>query len=307
MTRGKPDVSILIVSYNSQRFLPRCLAAVENASSGLNCEVLFMENGDRGSEALVEALCPSARIVAGRGNIGFAAANNLLAKQASGRWLLLLNPDAEIEPDAIAALLEAAAANRDFGILGGMTVIDRETGASLPPLEPPGFRMAIKSMFGVLGRKWPQYSARRVIPVQAASGGFLLVEHGIWERLSGLDERFFLYAEDLDLCIRARRQGVKVGMVPEARAHHAIGSGASYAPQRQTYQMLGNATYVRKHFARPIAPLVLLLLWLSICVRAFGAMILGIGMSRYRQMFRGLAPLALRPHRWFWGYPSSTE
>ena len=302
MTCGKPDVTVLIVGYYSQEFLPSCLTALERASAGLNSEILFIDNGDGESDALVRQLCPAARIVPGQGNIGFGAANNLLAKQAQGRWLLLLNPDTEIEPGAIGYLLEAARTHPEFGILGGMTVTDRNTGSLLPPLSPPGPGTAIRGMFGAARQQWKLSGSEQLVPVQVTSGGFMLVERDVWRRLGGFDERFFLYGEDFDLCTRARNIGVGVGIVPGAKAFHAIGSGAPYSPQRLTSQMRGNATYVRKHYRQPSGTLVLALLWLSVCVRLFGAMLLQLGSEHYRRMFRGYVPLAFKPQRWFAGY-----
>ena len=107
------DVSVLIVGYNSGRYLKSCLHHLRQAIQDLNVEVLFVNNGDDASEELVRDLLPDTIIVSSRGNIGFAAGMNLLAESATGSLLLLLNPDVELHTDAIVELCAAARRNYD--------------------------------------------------------------------------------------------------------------------------------------------------------------------------------------------------
>lgn len=303
MTEQPPKVSVQLVGYHSQAYLPRCLDAIARAATGIPSELLFIDNGEGQSEEIVRAIAPAARIEPGKGNIGFAAANNLLARRARGDWLLLLNPDTEIEPDAIRQLLAAAAAHPQFHLLAGQTVIDRASGVALAPLEPPGLRMALKSMAGSLSAPAESQPKEQIVPVAAASGGFLMVKRAAWNRLGGMDERYFLYGEDIDLCQRARNIGFGIAIVPGARAVHEIGGGSFYSPRRQLLQMRGNATYVRKHFSPIAASLILFALWISLCLRSLVACVLKGSNPRYRAMFRGIAPLAARPWQWWKGYP----
>ncbi|MGQ7829925.1 glycosyltransferase family 2 protein [Altererythrobacter sp. Z27] len=297
-----PRLSILIVGFNSSRFLPDCIGSLDLASRRHSFELLFIDNGGDGSAEMITRLQPAAIVLPGRGNIGFAAANNLLARQASGEWLLLLNPDTELYPGAIDLMLDAAASAENYGILGGTTVIDKQSQALLPELELPDHRTILRGLVGRAPRKSALPGTDPVASVSATSGGFMLIRRSVWKELSGLDDRFFLYGEDMDFCHRAQDAGWKVGRVAAARIFHDIGSGEFVSPQRLKYRETGTATYHHKHFSGPRAWAHVALMWLSIFVRtilAGAAQFVGTGQ---RARFRSLAPLAFKPWSWMRGY-----
>ncbi|PKP92104.1 MAG: hypothetical protein CVT75_08180 [Alphaproteobacteria bacterium HGW-Alphaproteobacteria-14] len=121
-TSDLPHVSILVVAYNSQAIIGDCLASIPAGCSRFTYEVLLIDNGDGASADLVSAQFPEVMIVPSQGNVGFAAGNNLLAAQASGEHLLLLNPDVVLKPEAIDLLLDATKAYPAASAWGGVTL-----------------------------------------------------------------------------------------------------------------------------------------------------------------------------------------
>ena len=295
-----PEISVLVVGFNSASMLEKCFAAIERSIAGHSAEVLFINNGSDHSEAIIRARFPKVCIFQSQGNIGFAAANNYLAQHALGRYLLLINPDTEIDVDAVGLLLGAVHDEPLYDILGGTTLLAGEPNQEMPVLSLPSTYRLFREIW--TRRSTNHRAGNAPMPVEATSGGFMLVRRELWQQLGGMDERFFLYAEDLDLCKRAAETGAKIGEMPSAKIRHDVGSGAFYSRTRQLYQAKGNATYQWKHSHVPFAIANIGLIWLRFFIRALGAAMLAPVSKRHRKIFKALAPLALMPWRWVFGY-----
>jgi N-acetylglucosaminyl-diphospho-decaprenol L-rhamnosyltransferase len=302
MDQDQCDVSILVVGYNSARHLDACMGSIAGAIGSYSHEVLFVNNGTDDSEALVADRYPDVLFKESKGNIGFAAANNYLARQARGRWLLLLNPDTELTSHAIDNLLDVAERHVEYVILGGLIVAAGDHPQSLALLEFPSLSSIGRGIVGRASRRISLEKGLEVIPADAVSGAFLLVRHETWINLGGMDSTFFLYSEEMDLCRRAKLAGNGVGLVPSSRVHHDTGSGDIYAPARMQYQMMGNAHFYRKHFSAPYAWACLLLHWISALTRFVLGGLLIWRDPRYGQMSKGFRDPALRPWSWMGGY-----
>ncbi|RGP41506.1 hypothetical protein BPTFM16_01812 [Altererythrobacter insulae] len=302
-TKPQFDVSILVVGFNSARFIERCFDAIERAVLGFHAQVLFINNGSDNSEAIIAEAFPWVEIIKSRGNVGFAAANNLLARHSSGEHLLLLNPDTAIDADAVSKLVDAAQMRPSFGILSGTTFIDSGGGAVLPMLTLPATGTLLRNLFPARELPTP-YGKSEVVEVEAVSGGFMFVRRDVWTALGGLDEQYFLYAEDLDFCHRAHQIGAKVGLVPNAEIRHTVGSGDQFSPERLRYKAKGDATYVRNHFSPIRAALNLFLMWLGFTIRWKAALLFSPFSKSRRERLWALAPLVFAPRRWMTGYPS---
>lgn len=303
MTDEAIETSILIVGYNSRRYLEKCLSSIPGASKRNRWEVIFVNNGTDNSVPYLAEAFPDVEIVPSRGNVGFAAANNLLARRARGKWLLLLNPDTQLEPDAIDLLLDAAQSYSDFQILAGATYTGDPPRLAVPPTVLPNLWDLTKGVIGIQPKP-TDLAGQGVVDVESVNGGFMLVNAGMWERLGGMDEGFFLYTEEVDFCKRCLEAGGKIGFVGESRIHHDLGSGTNLSPERIRFMATGSAHYYRKHFARPYADLCVLMLWLSCLARFIIANLFRWKDERYGRMARAFAFVALKPRRWFLGYRS---
>ena len=302
LAKPKYDMSILVVGFNSARFIERCFGAIERAVTGLNAQVLFINNGCDDSETIIAEAFPWVQIIKSRGNVGFAAANNLLARHSSGEYILLLNPDTAIGTDAVSKLVDTAQIQPSFGILSGTTFIDSEAGQVLPTLKLPTTSTLLRNLFPTNEIPTPSCESE-VVEVEAVSGGFMLVQRDVWTALNGLDEQYFLYAEDLDFCLRAHQSGAKVGLVPSAEIRHSVGSGDQFSPDRLMYKAKGNATFVQNHSSPIRAVLNLFLMWLGFVIRWKAALLFSPFSKNHRQRFRALAPLVFAPQKWMTGYP----
>ncbi|WP_172970123.1 glycosyltransferase family 2 protein [Erythrobacter sp. THAF29] len=299
-----PALSILIVAYNSRHFIRDCIAAIPEACADVEHEVIMIDNGDDGTAALVEELYGNVRILPSRGNIGFGSACNMLAAEARGRRLVLLNPDTIAFPGSIAALHQAAQKFPEFAAIGGASV-DRTGHDPKPMLSAlPRFSTVWRGMIGMTSNDMNILSDRdgSVFEVEAVNGGFCIIDAAVWRDLGGFDESFFLYGEDVDLSLRIAHLGKSIGYVPSARVFHDVGSGDFFSPASHRFKTIAAAHYANKHFSARRALAYKLVLWLHFLVRYAVGGILGFAVSRYRSISRANRPVAFNPNCWWHGF-----
>ena len=255
------DLTVIVVSYDSAAFLPACREALRRHTRGIAYEVVVVDNASRdGSAELVRRDWPAARLLVNPENRGFARAVNQGAAGAAGRHLLLLNPDAEIGAEALDRCVAFLDAHPDVGVVGARVenpdgTLQRACRRSVPTPLVSLFRL------GGLRRLFPRHPAARAynlddadpartLDVDAVSGSFLMARREAWERAGGLDERYFLYAEDIDFCLAVKAAGYRVVYYPEAVVVHHKGASsrrASRAANREFHRAM--ALFHRKHFA----------------------------------------------------------
>jgi GT2 family glycosyltransferase len=251
-----PEVTVLIVSYNTRERTLACVRSVLAHPPAAATEIVVVDNDSAdGSADALELEFPTVRVVRSGGNLGFATAVNLGARLSSADYLLLLNPDTIVLPGALAALLGFARAHPEHGLYGGRTF--REDG-ELDPSSCWGaptlwsltcFALGLSTAFAgspvfdpeSLGR-WQRDTVRRV-PV--VTGCLLLVSRGDFERIGGMDERFFLYGEDAEFSLRATRAGMRPVIVPEAAIVHAVGASTGARGRKMTMVLAGKVTLLR--------------------------------------------------------------
>jgi len=249
-----PDVSVLVVAYRSRTDLAACLGCLGPAAGPLELETLVVDNasGDGSVEMLRERF-PEAALVANEVNRGFAAAVNQAAGLAHGRRLLLLNPDARPAPGSVAALVDVLEARPRAGLAGAQLFHPDGTAQASAWPAPGLLTLGFEALF--LYNLFPGSRLHGLMPagaepvvVETLSGACLLVERDLFLSLGGLDERFFLYFEDTDLCLRARAAGREALLVPGAQAVHAIG-GSAFQDRRDFFLRFHESRrrFIRKH------------------------------------------------------------
>jgi GT2 family glycosyltransferase len=224
-------VSVLVVAYRSRAHLPGCLDALPAAADGLRTETIVVDNasGD-GTVAWLQAERPGVRVIENARNVGFAAAVNQAAREARGEALLLLNPDAAPSPGSLRHLVDALSVGAS---IAGPQLLDPDGTPQPSAWRAPGAGVVLFDAL-LLRAVWPDSPYDHLslppgaapVPVPCLSGACLLVRRAVFEELGGLDEGFFLYHEDFDLCLRAAAAGHRVWAVPAARASHAVGGSA---------------------------------------------------------------------------------
>ncbi|HEV3232252.1 MAG TPA: glycosyltransferase family 2 protein [Candidatus Dormibacteraeota bacterium] len=222
--RGAPAASVIVLNYNGAGVLPDCLAALAGQELAGGFEVLVVDNGSGdGSAELVRRDFPGVRLVEAGRNLGFAAGNNLGMREARGPYLVLLNNDTRVRPGWLAALVAAADTDPRAGAVtakilfaasgaiqnAGSLLLSDGSGADR------GFEQVDTGQFDT-----PE-------EVFAGCGASLLLRRRALEATGGLDEDFFMYYEDTDLCWRLRLRGWRVLYEPRAVVDHlhAVTSG----------------------------------------------------------------------------------
>jgi len=250
----------IIVTHNSGASIQACLEAL----AGQDCEVVVVDNAssDDTLQRVQEfaARCP-ARLITNEKNLGFATAVNQGARDAEGDVLLILNPDAIAEPDAIAALLRCMDATGADAVGGALQEADGQPArgfafrraATLAPLICEALLVNQLLPGNPINRRYrcldADYSQQQ--EVEQPAGACLAVRRTGWDKLGGFDEQFFpVWFEDVDFCKRLREQGGKIFYCPEARFYH---SGAHSISQlsfraRQIFWYGNMLLYARKHF-----------------------------------------------------------
>ncbi len=243
--------SVLIVSYGARERLRRCLARL-----GGSAETVVVDNASPdGSAEMVRSEFPWARLVPWGENRGFSAAVNEAVRLARGDLLLLLNPDCVVEPGALAQM-PAALARLPGAQAVGFRQVDEQGGYQLTVGPPPSFALELVRRTvqrrldhgdARLGRLLDRLLARpRRVPWVA--GSVLLVRRDAFERVGGFDERFFLYFEDIDFCLRLAAEAGPVYYDPSITVMHVRGESARSAPElaRRAYRE-SQLYYWQKH------------------------------------------------------------
>lgn len=270
-TTNVPQLSILIVSYNTRAMTLACLDSVVRETSRVSYELIVVDNASQdGSATAIAAHQAGPHLFALAHNIGFGRANNVAARAARGEFILLLNPDTEIRDGAIDKLIEFAARNPKAGIWGGRTIFadgrlnPASAWARMTPwrlfCRASGLTaLAANSGFcnGEAYGGWQRDSEREV---DIVSGCFLLIKRDLWESLGGFDPTFFMYGEEADLCLRAIRRGAKPRVTPLATIVHHGGASEPARADKMVRLLTAKATLIQRHFP---APLVTLGLWLQ--------------------------------------------
>ena len=255
------DLSIVIVTFNSARHIAACVASLRPALAGLSAEIVAVDNAS--ADGTVDRLreLPDVRVVAMPENRGFAAGVNAGLQASSGRYVAWINPDTEVAGGRFADVVAWLDAHPDTGI-AGLRLLDHHGNVEPSDRGFPGFHSALGHRYSLLTRLWPgnPFSRRYLRTgedrdgVRAAdwvSGAALVHRRDLAEQLSGLDEGFFMYCEDVDFCYRARQRGSLTRFVPFVTLRHEIG-GSSMAVKAAMIRARHDSLwrYYRKHYRR---------------------------------------------------------
>ena len=244
-------LSIVIVNFNAREYLERCLESLTAAPPAMAHDIVVVDNASTdGSVRLVRSRWPSVTVIENAANLGFAAGNNIGIRASRGSSILLLNNDTIVPPGAIDSLVAALLEHPDAAVAGPLLVDDAgRTELSFGPMISPLGELRQKWITKLYARRWGPASrwveraTARDRYVDWVSGACLLVHRIDAERVGLLDERYFLYTEDVDFCASIRRTGRRVLFTSAARVVHRRGRSRATAPAAM------NAAYRRSHLA----------------------------------------------------------
>ncbi len=266
---SRPRISVVIVSYHTGPVLKTCVDSVVE-QLGDN-DLIIVDNGnDAESSAFLRTGAARGlfKLRTGHGNVGFAAGCNIGAREANGKYLLLLNPDCILPANALCSFDEIACRlDRDFVL--GARILDPDgveqrgsRRATLTPLNAliEGLGLGGKWRYGQLYLHHQPLGTGDVFDVPVVSGACLLTQAATYWRIGGMDEGYFLHVEDIDFCFRAARSGVRVMFCPEIEVRHVKGTSAASRLFVEWHKAKGFARYFVRHFTLswwlPLVPLV---------------------------------------------------
>ncbi len=280
-----PLVSVIVVTWNSQPLLASCVRAIPTALGQLLGEVIIIDNASTdGTAAAARSAAASQNltVMALERNYGFAAANNRGIRQARGEYVLLLNPDTELAPGAIAALVQCARQHQAAIVGAHHRHADGTTQPSVrrdPTLR--AMALVLLKVHRFLPRLEPleRYGAadfdyHTTQPVEQVAGSCLLISRTAIEKIGLLDEHYYLWFEEVDWCRRARQAGLSVWYCRQAAVKHFGAQSFSQlsALSRQWQFDRSLRYYFRKHqhwlawvVLALLTPFSLLLAWISQC------------------------------------------
>ncbi len=254
------DLSVVIVSWNTRDLLGACLRSIDSGRGALNVEVIVVDGGSSdGTPDMLTKEYPWVRLIARSDNVGFPKGNNIGLAEAQGRLLLLLNPDTEIEGEALSTMAHYLDTHRDVGIVGAKL------------LNPDGSIQSSRRRFpslatGFFESTWLQpiapnslmeryYAAdlpdNVVSEVDWLVGACLMTHRAVLEDVGPMDEAYFMYSEELDWCRRVKEAGWKVVYLPEARIVHHVGKSSEQAvTERHINYQRAKLRYFRKFHGR---------------------------------------------------------
>ena len=251
-----PELVIVIVSYNTWGCLDACLRSLHASPPRCSHTIVVVDNGSRdGSVARVRAAWPAVRIIDAGRNLGYAAANNAAIRATDSELLLLLNSDTLVPPGAVDRLVEQLRADAGAAAVGPrLTDADGNVELSWGPSVTPWSDAWRKLQGALLARRLPGLSAwiagaaSRARYADWLTGACLLVRRADACDAGLLDERFFLYFEDVDFCLALRRRGRRLRFVHEVTVvHHRGRSGASAPAGTRTAYRRSQLAFYRKH------------------------------------------------------------
>jgi GT2 family glycosyltransferase len=294
-----PALSIVIVSYNCREHLLRCLASLREEARHLPCEVIVVDNASTdGTVAAVRQRHPDVLLVTSARNRGFAWASNRGLERARGHQLLLLNPDTVVPPRALERAARALEERPAVGMLGCKLVrpdgtLDKACKRGSPtPLSSLAYftglsRLAPRSRLA-------RYTAGHIgedetSVVDAVNGAFMLVRREALDAVGPLDERYWLYMEDLDWCYRFHQHGWPVLYWPEVEVVHVKGgSSGRHRRWRTNYAFHRSMWLFYRIHQAPTRPFVVTaLVWLGVWSK--------LAVSALRSALSGRRQRRLRP------------
>jgi GT2 family glycosyltransferase len=210
------QASIIIVAYNAQAYLEKCLSSVLE-TSGARCEVILVDNASSDGSAEVAAQkFPHIRVIRNENNLGFGQGNNLGAQGATGQYLVFLNPDTLVEPGWLEALITALEDNPRAGLVTSKILLLNDP----ERINTCGNAIHLTGLTVCRGLRQSKDTFNQRESVAAVSGAAFAIRRELFEQLGGFDEDFFLYMEDTDLSWRARLAGWDCLYVPESMVLH---------------------------------------------------------------------------------------
>ena len=260
------DISVVIISLNTSRVLHECMECLARESEGLTVETIIVDNGSKDdSVAMIRRDFPGVLLIESPENLGFGRANNLAFEKARGRYIVLLNSDAFLEPGSLRLSVERMDKDPSIG-LAGARLIGRDgawqpSARMFPSILSDLFvisglsnRFPKSRIFGHFDRTWADQN--QAMAVDWVPGAYSIIRREALDKVGPFDPRFFLYSEEVDLCKRIKAAGYSIWYWPDVVVIHIGGESSRQmktvqmsksGSQLTLWRMRSTLLYYRKH------------------------------------------------------------
>lgn len=255
------DLSISIINWNTKDYLKRCLQSIEENIKNISYEVIAVDNNSSdGSIDMIRNDFPKIKLVENKTNLGFSRANNQAIKKATGRYILLLNPDTLVLDKAIPKMIDFMEQHSNAGIIG-CKLLNEDGSVQMSCRSFPTLNSLFYTFTG-LDTKFPKspilsnhimsyWNHNEIREVDWVSGACLMIRRAVVKQIGLLDEEFFMYCEDLDYCRRTKQKGWGIYYLPEAQImHYKYKSSILFYEEMERISINSLVRYFRKYHSR---------------------------------------------------------
>lgn len=273
-------LSIIIVNYNAGRVLKECIDSIYKESITTPFDIWVVDNNSQDdSITMIKEYFPQVNVIENKENVGFARANNQVIAKCTGDYILILNPDTLILQNAPEKIVNFMGENPTVGICGCKVLNEDRTlqlacRRSIPTPHVAFFRFSGLSRLFPNSKITAKYNLTYLDPnkaheVDAVSGAFLMIRRKVVDNIGMLDERFFMYGEELDWCLRTKKAGWKVMYYPDAEIIHYKGECSKTNSRKATFEFYRSMyLFHKKHFADNYNPIINIIIYAVILLKA---------------------------------------
>lgn len=275
--RELPDLSVIIVNWNSADFVRKCLISLSQQTQDLKIEIIVIDNASwDGCGEMIASVFPDVHFIQSGANLGFGRANNMAFQHSRGSFVLFLNPDTEALDGAIPRLLSVLHTKADAGIVGAKLLnSDGSIQTSCVQRFPSMLGVLLDSdLLRTLLPRWSLWGMRPLfdnpsaeVSVDAVSGACQMLRRDVFQRAGMYNPAYFMYAEDIDLCFRTTQLGLKNYYVPDAGVIHHGGKSSSGATESGRSAILMRESW-KRFFEQHRGPAYALMFRIAVGVQA---------------------------------------
>jgi hypothetical protein len=294
------DLSLIIVNLDTKELLLACIASIYTTVPPLSFEIWLVDNGSSdGSVDAVSQSFPQVRCIENSRNLGFAKANNQAMRHALGRYIVLLNTDTVLTPEALATIAGFMDKNREAGICGGQLLNKdgslQNSIANIPTLATELLNKSLLRRF--FPRRFPGKEFRFDLPLSVESiiGACMVVRREAIDKVGWLDESYFFFFEETDWCLSMKKDGWLIFFHPQARIYHLRGETAkkNNTAARIEYWR-SRYTFFRKHYSS----VVLVLLATGLIIKLFVSLLIQLMACPFSRVARTRLVINMRLLFW---------
>ncbi len=232
------NITVIIVNYNTADLVCGCLESVLGQREFIE-KIIVVDNGSTdGSREMIEKKFPEVFLIKPEKNLGFAKANNLALSHAKGKYIYFLNPDTKVFANALQKMEEFMDSHPDTGLAGTRILNPDKSLQESVEMRYPGQKYADKKFYGLPGK------------IAWVSGASMIARKDVIDRVGGFDENFFLYGEEVDLCLGIRKKGFAIGFIEDAVIIHWGGQSERGNMPAEVWEKKFNAEllFYKKHY-----------------------------------------------------------